>query len=74
MGTVPLGASGHVLLLVHNNIALDNGVELEVWWQDEPRIRQKNKIAQRWVKSGTPGVFHGNGRVDIGTLNISRTL
>ena len=32
---------------------LDDGVELEVWWQDEARIGQKNKIARRWVRRGT---------------------
>ena len=32
---------------------LDDGVELEVRWQEEVRIVQKNKIARRWAKPGT---------------------
>ena len=32
---------------------LDDGVELKVWWQDEARVGQKNKIARRWAKRGT---------------------
>jgi hypothetical protein len=26
---------------------------LEIWWQNEARIGQKNKIARRWAKRGT---------------------
>lgn len=26
---------------------------IELWWQDEARIGQKNKIARRWAKRGT---------------------
>ncbi len=29
------------------------GVEIEVWWQDEARIGQKNKIIRRWARRGT---------------------
>ncbi len=32
---------------------LDDGVEVEVWWQDEARVGQKNKITRRWAKRGT---------------------
>ena len=32
---------------------LDDGVELEVWWQDEARVGQKNKITRRWARRGT---------------------
>ncbi len=32
---------------------LDHGVEVEVWWQDEARVGQKNKITRRWAKRGT---------------------
>ena len=32
---------------------LGNGVEVEVWWQDEARVGQKNKITRRWAKRGT---------------------
>ena len=30
-----------------------DGVEVEVWWQDEARVGQKNKITRRWAKRGT---------------------
>ncbi len=26
---------------------------IELWWQDEARIGQKNKITRRWAKRGT---------------------
>ncbi len=29
------------------------GVELEIWWQDEARIGQKNKLTRRWARRGT---------------------
>ena len=29
------------------------GKEIEIWWQDEARIGQKNKITRRWAKRGT---------------------
>lgn len=32
---------------------LDPGVEIELWWQDEARIGQKNKITRRWAKRGS---------------------
>jgi hypothetical protein len=32
---------------------LDAGVKLEIWFQDEARIGQKNKITRRWAKRGT---------------------
>ncbi len=32
---------------------LGDGVEVEVWWQDEARVGQKNKITRRWAKRGT---------------------
>lgn len=28
--------------------------EIEIWWQDEARIGQKNKTTRRWAKRGTP--------------------
>ena len=28
-------------------------VPLDIWWQDEARVGQKNKITQRWAKQGT---------------------
>ena len=28
-------------------------VEIELWWQDEARVGQKNKITWRWAKRGT---------------------
>ena len=27
--------------------------DIEIWWQDEARIGQKNKITRRWAKRGT---------------------
>ena len=32
---------------------LPNGTRLELWWQDEARVGQKNKIARRWARRGT---------------------
>ena len=29
------------------------GTQIEIWWQDEARIGQKNKITRRWAKRGT---------------------
>ena len=29
------------------------GVEIELWWQDEARIGQKNKLTRRWARRGT---------------------
>ena len=29
------------------------GKRIEIWWQDEARIGQKNKITRRWAKRGT---------------------
>ncbi len=32
---------------------LPKGTSIELWWQDEARVGQKNKIARRWAKRGT---------------------
>jgi hypothetical protein len=32
---------------------LPKGTEIELWWADEARIGQKNKITRRWAKRGT---------------------
>jgi hypothetical protein len=32
---------------------LDAGVEIELWFQDEARIGQKNKLTRRWARRGT---------------------
>ena len=38
---------------------LADGTAIEIWWQDEARIGQKNKITRRWAKRGTrPTVPH----------------
>ena len=29
------------------------GTRLEIWWQDEARVGQKNKITRRWARRGT---------------------
>jgi transposase len=32
---------------------LPPGTAIEIWWQDEARIGQKNKITRRWARKGT---------------------
>lgn len=32
---------------------LPPGTPIEIWWQDEARVGQKNKITRRWAKRGT---------------------
>jgi hypothetical protein len=32
---------------------LPAGADIEIWWQDEARVGQKNKITRRWAKRGT---------------------
>ena len=32
---------------------LPAGTESEIWWQDEARVGQKNKITRRWARRGT---------------------
>jgi hypothetical protein len=32
---------------------LPKGTPLELWWQDEARVGQKNTIARRWARRGT---------------------
>ena len=32
---------------------LPANTEIEIWWQDEARIGQKNKITRRWAKRGS---------------------
>ncbi len=32
---------------------LPKDTAIEIWWQDEARIGQKNKITRRWAKRGT---------------------
>ena len=33
--------------------SLPHGTPIEIWFQDEARIGQKNKITRRWAKRGT---------------------
>ncbi len=33
--------------------ALPANTEIELWWQDEARVGQKNKIMRRWAPRGT---------------------
>lgn len=33
--------------------SLPPGTPIEIWWADEARIGQKNKITRRWAKRGT---------------------
>jgi len=43
-------------------IAEDKGIDpsdIEIWFADEARIGQKNKITRRWAKRGTrPSALH----------------
>ena len=32
---------------------LPTGTEIELWWQDEARVGQKNKITRRWARRGS---------------------
>jgi len=32
---------------------LPNGIEIELWWADQARIGQKNKVTRRWAWRGT---------------------
>ncbi|MGH8702069.1 MAG: IS630 family transposase [Burkholderiales bacterium] len=32
---------------------LPAGIAIELWWQDEARVGQKNKITRRWARRGT---------------------
>ena len=32
---------------------IPSGTAIEIWFQDEARIGQKNKITRRWAKRGT---------------------
>jgi hypothetical protein len=34
-------------------IAASSGKPLELWFQDEARIGQKNKVTRRWAERGT---------------------
>ena len=45
---------------------LPKGVEIELWWQDEARIGQKNKLTRRWgqtwhAPAGAPDQLHRMG-------------
>ncbi len=42
---------------------LPPGTPIELWWQDEARIGQKNKITRRWAKRGT----HPSALADLRT-------
>ena len=39
--------------MVEIRAKLPGDTEIELWWQDEARIGQKNKITRRWAKRGT---------------------
>ena len=44
-----------------DEIAREKGVEaaaIEIWFADEARIGQKNKITRRWAKRGTRPMLH----------------
>jgi hypothetical protein len=54
---LPLEGAGHPInfpaLLEEIARQKGPGVRIEVWFQDEARIGQKNKITRRWAKRGT---------------------
>jgi len=55
---MPEGGAGHPISLPTRleEIAREKGVateRIEIWFEDEARIGQKNKITRRWAKKGT---------------------
>ena len=40
-------------MLAEVRAGLPAGTDIEIWWQDEARVGQKNKITRRWAKRGT---------------------
>ena len=53
--------------------ALPADTEIELWWQDEARIGQKNKITRRWAKRGTRPRAPKDQRTPVG-LYLRRHL
>jgi len=47
-------------------------VSVEIWWQDEARIGQKNKITRRWAKKGTQPRGASETRRIIGRVEARR--
>ena len=41
------------MVLAELRRSLPQGTEVEIWWQDEARVGQKNKITRRWARRGT---------------------
>jgi hypothetical protein len=54
---LPSEGAGHPISLpaelANIRSTLAEGVEIEIWWQDEARIGQKNKLTRRWARRGT---------------------
>ena len=47
---------------------LPKGVEIELWWQDEARIGQKNKLTRRWARRGTRPRAPRDQRTELATI------
>src|SRR3546814_18584291 len=48
-----LQKGGFAAELAKIRAALPKGTPVEIWFQDEARIGQKNKITRRWARRGT---------------------
>lgn len=48
-----LQKGGFAAELAKVRTTLPKGTPVEIWFQDEPRIGQKNKITRRWARRGT---------------------
>lgn len=48
-----LQKGGFAAELAKIKASLPRGTPIEVWFQDEARIGQKNKITRRWARRGT---------------------
>ena len=53
---------------------LGKGVEIELWWQDEARIGQKNKLTRRWARRGTRPRAPRDQRGPNGPISSARSV
>ena len=50
---------GGAAKLAKTRACLPQGTAIEIWFQDEARVGQKNKMTRRWAKRGTrPSAAH----------------
>src|SRR3954464_7496676 len=50
---------------------LPNGTPLELWWQDEERVGQENKMARRWPRRGPrPGAPHDQRTSPVSIVGV----